>query len=135
LGPLVELASDLFWKSTASPAVNNGPDFPSSKRSTLHLLKELGFDYETKRSKAIMIERDDAVARSHEYLVLMKKFQNVNTTLCTKTNRVSVQYTEKKRSTEARQLKHESSSSGRMLLWFNITYRTRAAFCISIYQK
>jgi hypothetical protein len=58
-------------------AVNNDLDVPDFKRTTLFvLLKELGFVYEKRGNKAIMIERDDIISWRHKYLVQIKKFRN-----------------------------------------------------------
>jgi hypothetical protein len=58
-------------------AVNNDPDLPDFKRTTLYvLLKELDFVYEKRGNRAIMIERDDIVSWRHKHLVQIKKFRN-----------------------------------------------------------
>jgi transposase len=69
-------------------AVNNDLSLPYFKRTTLYvLLKELGFVYEKRGNKAIMIERDDIVSWRHKYLVQIKKFRNERSNICiTQTN-------------------------------------------------
>lgn len=49
-----------------------------SKRTILYVsLKELGFVYEKRGNKAIMIERDDIFSWRHKYMVQIKKFRLV----------------------------------------------------------
>jgi hypothetical protein len=58
-------------------AINKDPDLPNFKKATLHvLLREIGFEFAKKCSKAIMIERADIVMWRHEYLVAMNRYRN-----------------------------------------------------------
>ena len=59
-------------------AVNSDPDLPDFKRTTLYeLLKDLGFVYERRGKKALLLERDD-IAWRHKYLHKIKKFRSEN---------------------------------------------------------
>lgn len=59
--------------------VNNDPDLPNFKRSTLHtLLKEIGFVYEQKGKKSLLTERNELVKSRLEYLRDIRRFKSEN---------------------------------------------------------
>ena len=58
-------------------AVNNDPDLPNLKRTTLYrLLNDIGFVYGKKEKKALLIERDDIISWRHRYLAEIRKMRN-----------------------------------------------------------
>lgn len=59
--------------------VNNDPDLPNFKRSTLHtLLKEIGFVYEQKGKKSLLTERTDLVKSRQQYLRDIRRYRTEN---------------------------------------------------------
>lgn len=59
--------------------VNNDPDLPNFKRSTLHtLLKEIGFVYEQKGKKSLLTEKTELVKSRQQYLTDIRRFRSEN---------------------------------------------------------
>lgn len=56
--------------------VNKDPDLPDFKKTTLNtLLKEMGFEYNKRGNKSIMIERPDILAWRRDFLIAVKRFR------------------------------------------------------------
>jgi hypothetical protein len=56
--------------------VNNDEELPNFKRTTFYMLmKEIGFNCENKKEKALLIETKDIVLWRHSYLRKIKRFR------------------------------------------------------------
>jgi hypothetical protein len=112
-------------------AVNNDLDLPDFKRTTLYvLLKELGFVYEKRGNKAIIIERDDIVSWRHGYLVQIKKFRNERRNIYnTDESWVYAGITVSKEWKDTTVKTPRQVFSYRTFLWFEITYWSWTTFC------
>jgi hypothetical protein len=56
--------------------VNDDEELPNFKRTTFYtLMKEIGFNYEKRSKKALLIERSDIIIWRHSYLRKVKRFR------------------------------------------------------------